>query len=259
MLIKVIVYIIGKFFPRNDACTMVKAEEGINSVSLVEIPVPVSKSREFSSIRASFARMEYKVSKAIVKKSPPIKDLKDLICCYNRDLRAKLDNCDSISSVVSLIFEEECSLTNFELLKMVVEEFQVKEAQIYIEQYEITLKESCRSISLELCLKEKFDAIENLKCETATYVFDWRPDENKLKDITDILSKTSGKLVKIKYIETGHSVIVTCSFPSSCFEDVLKEVTKNLNVLKKNGLLKLTVGYRVIYDHDNVSILPDLF
>ena len=202
--------------------------------------------------------MKYKVSKAIAEKSPPIEDLKELICCYNCDLKAKLDICDSISSVVSLIFEEECSLTNFGLLQMVVEEFQVTKAEKYIEQYETTLKEFCHSISLELCLKEKFDDVQHLKCETATYIFDWRPDKKMLNDITDILSKTSGKLVKIKYIDTGYSIIVTCSFPFSRYGDVLKEVTENLNVLKQNGLLKLTIGYHVIYDHDNVSRLYSL-
>ena len=245
---------------------MVKAEEGIIlfhylfllEIDSVEIPVPKSKSREFSLIRASFARMKFKVSKAIKNKSPPSEDLKEFICCYNSDLKAKLDDCDCISSVVSLIFEEECSLTDIELLRMIVEEFQVTEAEVFIEEYKIKLKEFCHSISLELCLKEKFGAVDALRCETATYVFDWRPEEKKLKDITDILSKTSGKLVKIKYIDTGYSIIVTCSFPFPRFEDVLKEVTENLNVLKKNGLLKLTVGYCVIYDHDDVSILPDL-
>ena len=202
--------------------------------------------------------MKYKVSKAIKNKSPPIEDLKEFICCYNSDLRAKLDNCDRISSVVSLV-EEECSLTDIELLQTVVEEFQVTEAEKYIEEYKIILKEFCKDISLELCLKEKFDAVEHLKCEKATYIFDWRPDKKMLDDIIDILSKTSGKLVTIKRIDTGCSIIVTCSFPSSRYEDVLKEVTKNLNVLKQNGLLKLTVGYRVIYDHNDVSILPDLF
>ena len=188
----------------------------------------MSKSREFSSIRASFAIMEYKVSKAIVKKSPPIQDLKDLICCYNRDLRAKLDNCDSISSVVSLVVEE-CSLIDFSFLHAIVVEFQVMEAEVYIEEYQITLEEFCKDISIKLCLKEKFGAVENLKCEIATYVFDWRPDERMLKDIIDILSKTTGKLPKIKYIDTGYSSI-NCSFPSSH-----------------------------IYDHNDVGILPDLF
>ena len=202
--------------------------------------------------------MECNVSKAIVKKSPPMEDLKELIYRYNRDLKAKLDNCDCISSVVSLVVEEECSLTDVKLLQTVVEDFQVTEAEVFIEEYKITLEKSCKDISLQLCLKEKFGAVENLKCETATYVFDWRPEEKKLQDITDILSETSGRLVKIKYIDTGYSIVVTCSFPFSRYGDVLKEVTENLNVLKKNDLLKLTIGYHVIYDHDNVSILPDL-
>ena len=203
--------------------------------------------------------MKYNVSKAIVSKSPPLEDLKKLICQYNHDFKAKLDNYDCISSVLSLVEEEECSLTDIELLQMVVKEFQVTEAEKYIEEYQITLEEFCQSISLELCLKEKFGAVENLKCEMATYVFDWRPDEKKLQDIIDILSKTSGKLVRIKYINTGYSIIVTCSFPSSRFEDVLKEVSdhENLNVLKQNGLLKLTVQYLVIYDHNDVIDVSD--
>ena len=173
--------------------------------------------------------MEYKVSKAIVNKSPPIEDLKELICQYNHDLRAKLDNCDRISSVVSLIFEEECSLTDIELLQMVVEEFQVTEAKMYIEQYETTLKEFSHSISIKLCSEEKFFAVENLRCGTATYVLNWRPEETKLQDILDLLSKIHVPGMpsqKIRYIEAhGSSVVITCSIHSSHFEDILKEFT----------------------------------
>uniref|UniRef100_A0A1X7TN73 Death domain-containing protein n=1 Tax=Amphimedon queenslandica TaxID=400682 RepID=A0A1X7TN73_AMPQE len=158
----------------------------------VEIPVRKSKSREFSSIRASLARMIFKVSKAITQKSPPLFDLKSLICLFNSDLKGKLAECNDISSVVHVI-EGECSLTDIELLETVVEEFEVTEAERYIEQYKTSLEKSCHSLSIDLCLKEKFDAVNtspSLKCESATFVFDWRPDEKKLKDITDILSKT---------------------------------------------------------------------
>ena len=140
--------------------------------------------------------MIFKVSKAITQKSPPLIDLKSLICLFNSDLKAKLAECNDISSVVYVI-EGECSLTDVELLETVVEEFEVTEAERCIEQYKITLEEFCHSLSIDLCLKEKFDAVNtspSLKCETATYVFDWRPDEKKLKDITDILSKTSVNL-----------------------------------------------------------------
>uniref|UniRef100_A0A1X7T5P8 Uncharacterized protein n=1 Tax=Amphimedon queenslandica TaxID=400682 RepID=A0A1X7T5P8_AMPQE len=90
----------------------------------VEIPVRKSKSREFSSIRASLARMIFKVSKAITQKSPPLIDLKSLICLFNSDLKGKLAECNDISSVVHVI-EGECSLTDIELLETVVEEFEV--------------------------------------------------------------------------------------------------------------------------------------
>ena len=60
-------------------------------------------------MRAPFARMILKVSKAIVKKSPPLDDLKTVVSLYKRRLKDKLDDCDSVSGVVSLI-QKECIL-----------------------------------------------------------------------------------------------------------------------------------------------------
>lgn len=173
---------------------------------VVEIPIPKSKSREFNSIRASFAVMMYNVSNAIERNSPPLNKLKRfLIYAHNRDLKVKLDNCDSIQSVMQLIEVKECSLTDITLLEAVVKDFKVIEAEKYIKEYKSKLNEFCESLSVNLRLKEKFEAVKAspLKSEMATYVFDWRPGEIKLRDITDILSKTSGKLVKIKYIDTN--------------------------------------------------------
>ena len=90
-------------------------------------------------MRASFARMIFKVSKAIVKKSPPLDDLKTIISLYKRNLREKLDDYDSVSGVVSLI-QEECNMADIELLQTVVEELDVTEAERYIEQYKATLE-----------------------------------------------------------------------------------------------------------------------
>uniref|UniRef100_A0A1X7UXU6 Death domain-containing protein n=1 Tax=Amphimedon queenslandica TaxID=400682 RepID=A0A1X7UXU6_AMPQE len=256
-------------FPSNNEFVYVKSEEedtsstrtitpssSPTSTPTVEIPVRKSNSRRFTSIRASLARMLFKVSKAITQKSPPLIDLKSLICLFNSDLKAKLDNCCDISSVVYVI-EGECSLTDIELLETVVEEFEVTEAERYIEQYKTTLEEFCHSMSLDLCLKEKFDAVDtspSLKCEMATYVFDWRPDEKKLKDIIDILSKTSGKFVKIKYIDTGYSIVVTCSFPYSFTGALIIKLSENLELLIKNGLTKLTVGFCSIWSKQKIEV-----
>uniref|UniRef100_A0A1X7TCQ3 Death domain-containing protein n=1 Tax=Amphimedon queenslandica TaxID=400682 RepID=A0A1X7TCQ3_AMPQE len=225
----------------------------------VEIPVRKSKSREFSSMRASLGRMLYKVHKAILKKSPSIDDIKILIILCNSDLKGKLAECNDISSVVYVI-EGECSLTDIELLETVVEEFEVTEAKEVMQQYKATLEEFCHSISLDLCLKEKFDAVNtspSLKCESATYVFDWRPDEKKLKDITDILSKTSGKFVTIKYIDTGYSIVVTCSFPHSLTGALIIKLSENLELLINNGLMKLTVGYCTIWKKQKIQEIQE--
>ena len=173
---------------------------------VVQIHISKSKSREFRSIRVSFVRMMYNVSKVVTQSCLDLDELKEFLYCYSSDLKAKLDNCDSIQSVVGLITDEECSLTDITLLEAVVEHFKVTKAQEYIEEYKRSLEEFCKTLSLRLCLKEKFEAIEasSLKSETATYVFDWRPEEKKLQDITDILAKASGKLVRIKYIDTGY-------------------------------------------------------
>ena len=90
-------------------------------------------------MRAPFARMILKLSKAIVKKSPPLDDLKTVVSLYKRNLNDKLDDCDSVSGVVSLI-QKECNIADIELLRTIVEELDITEAERYIEQYKATLK-----------------------------------------------------------------------------------------------------------------------
>lgn len=95
------------------------------------------KNIDDNSTKVSFARMMYKVSKAIIRKSPPLDELKFLIHFHNCDLKSKLDDCSSVSSVMYLI-KEECDI---ELLQIVVEELEVREAERYIEQYKATIEE----------------------------------------------------------------------------------------------------------------------
>ena len=81
--------------------------------------------------------MMFKVSKAIKVKSPPLEELKSLILFCNNDLKGKLDDCSSVSSVVYLIKEER----DIELLRIVVEELEITEAERYIEQYKATMED----------------------------------------------------------------------------------------------------------------------
>ena len=221
----------------------------------VEIPIHKSKSNDFKSLRTSLGTMMYKVCKAIEEAGPDLEDLKKLVGSCNSELKPKLAECSKVSDVLSLV-QEECSLTHFTLLKALVEEFNVKEAEKHIEEYKRKLKEFRESTPIALCLKEKFDAMKthpSLNCETITYVFDWQPDERMLKDITDILSEMSGKFVKIKYIEKGYSIAVTCSFPYSLLGVLITRVMENLQQMKDNGLIKLTIGYWTIWEKEKTS------
>ena len=232
----------------------------------VEIPIHKSKSNDFKSLRTSLGTMMYKVCKAIEEAGPDLEDLKKLVGSCNSELKPKLAECSKVSDVLSLV-QEECSLTHFTLLEAVVEVFNAKKAEKYIEEYKGILNKFLENIPIDCCLREKFDAVSthpSLNCETITYVFDWRPDERMLNDITDILSKSSGKLVRIRYIDTGSSIAVTCSFPYSLHGVLVARVMENLQLLKDKGLIKLTIGYWTIWEENKIeekvcSPLPPYF
>lgn len=193
--------------------------------------------------------MFFKVQKVITKFPPPLEEIKLYLQCCFRDLEPLLAHADTITDVLHLI-EVECTLIHIEPLQDVVEEFELSEAKRYIEEYKTKMEKFCQTVSIQLCLKENFEVTRTrfpLQCETATYVFDWEPNECMLKDIKDILSKASGKLVKIKYIDTIMSISVTCTFPYYHLEEVISTSLKNLDLLRNNGLMELTVGYRTIW------------
>ena len=206
---------------------------------------------EFNSVKVSYTKMVYNVRKRMKKSDIDLEELKEFIITHDSNLKGEVDQCNNIPDALRVI-EGECTLIDIKLLEAVVEEFDVKEVEECIAEYKILSRELFDSISAKLCIKERFAALQtypSLQCETATYVFDWQPDEKKLSDIEDILGKASGKLVKIQYIDTGHSMIaVTCTFPHTLAGVLMARVMKNLPLLIDNKLKKLTIGYCTILD-----------
>ena len=195
--------------------------------------------------------MIYHVEKIIKQISPPLEEIKELISCCSIVLRRKAEQCNNVSSVLRLI-QSECSLTDIELLHSVVEEMKIAEAEEYIEAYKTKLKEFCKSLSINLCLKERFASIPHLQCETVTLVFDWEPEEHMLEDIKDVLAKVSGKLLKIDYIEPHKSISVTCSFPFSDVGFTVLRMIENIHILMGQGLKKLTIGNLTLWRRQDV-------
>ena len=225
----------------------------ISFVHVAEVQVPVSKGLQgdFKSMRMSYGRMIYHVGKIIKRISPPLEELKELISCCSADLRRKAEECNDISGILRLI-QNECSLTDIELLHSVVEEMNIAEADEHVKVYKTKLKEFCKSLSISLCLKERFTLIPHLHCQAVTLVFDWEPEEHMLEDIKEVLAKTSGKLLKIEYIKRTNSICVTCSFPFSDVGFTVLRMTENIHILMGQGLKKLTIGNLTLWRRQDV-------
>ena len=220
--------------------------------TVAEVQVPVSKGLQvdFRSMRMSYGRMIYNVGKIIKRISPPLEEIKELISCCSADLRQKAEQCTDISSLLRLI-QNECSLTDIELLHSVVEEMEITEAARHIESYRTELKEFCKSLSISLCLKERFASISHLQCQTVILVFDWEPEDHTLEDIKEVIAKVSGKLLKINYIEHT-SISVTCSFPFSDVGFTVLRMIENIHILMGQGLKKLTIGNLTLWRRQDV-------
>uniref|UniRef100_A0A1X7T3Z1 SH3 domain-containing protein n=1 Tax=Amphimedon queenslandica TaxID=400682 RepID=A0A1X7T3Z1_AMPQE len=199
------------------------------------------------------------VRKVIFKSPPPLKDLLTFIEDFNSDLEAELSVISDLQDIMRLI-RKNCCLINIVILEAVVEHFEINDAQTYIDDYKREIKEFCRNLSVDLCLNEPFDVVRAsppLKCETATYVLGWEATEHKLKDVTDIVSKSSGKFVKLISIKSTQSITITCSFPHSLTEALIIKLSETLELLIKNDLMKLTVGYCTIWKKHEIHEIQE--
>lgn len=201
--------------------------------------------------------MSFSVCKAIRDAKIELEELKGFLGSVSNKLKEILKDCEDVSSALRVV-DNECSLIDIELFCAVVENFEVKAADKYITKYTETSKEYFQSNPVSSYVKEKLKASETyplLQCETITYVFDWNPDDKMLDDIKDILSKISGKLVKIEFIDRGESVSVICSFPYNLAGVLITQLKENLEFLKENNLKKLTIGYWIMWERkeDKVS------
>ena len=222
--------------------------------TVAEVYVPVSKSllENFTSMRMSYGSLFYDVGKIIKQKSPPLEEIKEFLSCCSTVLSEKVKECDDIPSLLRLI-QNECSLTNIALLCSVANKMKITEADEHIEKYRTELKEFCKTLSISLCLKERFSSIPHLQCQTVTFVLDWKPEEQVLKDIEDLLAKVaSGNLLNIDYIKRTNSISVTCSFPFSDVGFTVLWMIENIHILMGQGLKKLTIGNLTLWRRQDV-------
>ena len=151
------------------------------------------------------------------------------------------------------IVREKCTIINVVHLEGIVDHYNIEEARDHIATYKSEVDELCKEIKLRVCENEDFmtGSSSLLKCETIEFVLEWRIDEHTLEEIRTLLWKAFGNMAKrilVSKTKEGNSVIVTCYAPRYMMDVLLKEVEKNLNQLKEMGMIKLSIGYYVIWD-----------
>ena len=204
-------------------------------------------------MKVTFGDLMMKVSPLIKAGIPSLEDLKKYLRICFRELKPELAIAESFDDVMELV-QDKCTIINICCLEAIVNHYKITAAKQHIKEFKTAVDTFCEKIKTDICLKQNFKIASfshQLTCETIEFVLEWETDKYTLRDIKDLLSKAFGdmaKSVQVRVVNDGNSIIVTCYAPLSLMEFLLTVAKRNLNVLKENGVIKLTFGYHTIYD-----------
>ena len=220
--------------------------------------------KTFNEIRKKFGSTFFKVRRAISNNPPPVEEIKMLLQISFIDLKPQIAHANTIDEILDIV-RDKCTLTDINYLETIVEEFDIKEAKVHIQTYKMSIEEFCKTVSVRLCLDQNFrmsNTSLSLKCETVTFILDWNPDDYILDDIREVLSETFERLsiyVQINVITKTNSIAVTCTFPLSLFASLIAKAQETIELVKKEGLLKLAIGHCIIFDKRKTDEVRDNF
>ena len=192
------------------------------------------------------------IARLIENKALSLKDLKTYLQrCYD-ELRPQLECTESFKEIM-LIIKDKDTIIDIDCLQTVVDRFVIEEAKDHIVAYRLTIEEFSKEIRLTVCYNECFKSTNTslLRCETIEFVLESNRDKHSLNDIKVLLQNVFQDManrVQVRYIKEDNSIIVTCYAPRHIMDILLMEAKKNLHLLRKNGVMKLTIGYHIVYD-----------
>ena len=217
-----------------------------------KVTLELSFQRKFDEMKVTFGKLIHIVAPLIAKGIPSLQELKTFLRRCYRELKPQLSIAESFDDVMELV-EDKCTIINIVCLEAIVDMYNITEAKEHIKEYQIAVDAFCNEVKLNVCENQSFltNVSTLLKCETVEFVLEWEPDDYTLTQIRDLLTeafKDITKRVQIRVIKRGNSVIVTCYAPQHIMDVLLMEAEKNLDLLKKMGLIKLTIGYCTVWD-----------
>ena len=225
----------------------------ITDNALKEIPIPRKFGPIFGSIKSEYAIAFSNIRETINKTAPPLDKLKQFLRDGYSHLKSEIAHSNSIDDVLDVV-NDHCTLININCLEGIVKRFKIKEAETHIQAYKNAIQSLCKKTRASLCLNKTFKVTNTpslLQCETAVFVLNWNPKDCTLEDIQDILSESfdDERDVEIRHLAKGNSIIVTCFFPLHLITTLIAKAQETLESVKKRGLLMLSVGHCIIYDH----------
>ena len=197
---------------------------------------PEMPSLESSSLQAHSSLEEFK---------------KYLVSCF-LELKPQLSLAESFDDVMEVVAKK-CTVVNIGYLETIIDHYNVEKAKVHITTYKSEVDKLCEEIKLSVCQKENFMTGPSslLKCETIKFVLEWETDKHTFNEIRELLWKAFGKMAKrvlVKHIDEGNSIIVTCYAPENAINILLMEAQKNLHILIKMGVIKLTIALHTVWD-----------
>ena len=204
-------------------------------------------------MKVAFGNLIEAIAPLINAGIPSSEDLKKYLGRCFRDLKPKLAIAETFDAIIEAI-QDRCSLINIDCLEAVVKHYNINEALTHISAFKLKVDDFCEQVKVDVCCSQSFSvssSSHHLICETIEFVVDWEVDKYTLSDIRSLLSeafKDVAKSVHVTAVNETNSFTITCCGPQHMMDILLIVAEKNLDRLKAIGLVKLKIGYYVLFD-----------
>ena len=199
--------------------------------------------------------MILKVAPFLKAKSNSLEELKTFLAVCRSELTPQLSEAESFDDILKII-SKHCSIINIALLETIVDHYSIHEANDLIVTYKTKLQEFCKQSICNVKLKISSGSLPT--CNTIQIVVNWKADEctlNRIQEFLSVALKSLAKRVEVIRFDEGRSITITCYSPHHLMDLLLAIAQENIEILKKMGLIELTIGYYTVYSKHEVSVI----
>ena len=203
-------------------------------------------------MRVTFGNLFDDIAPLIEAGIPSLDKLKRYIRRCFQELAPQLSTAKSFDDVIDIV-QDSCTIINICCLEAIVNRYKIIEAQKLITEFKKQVDDFCENVKADICLKQNFKTASSshLTCESIEFVVEWKINECTLRHIKGLLSKAfedMAKSVQVRAVNEGNSIIIICYAPLRLMDFLLMVAKSNLDLLKEMGVIKLTIGYHIIFD-----------